>query len=685
MFIAERPSAPGAFACQPCRSSKRRCDGAKPQCSTCSKASKLCTYVSEPKKRKRKYWDENYVKFLENQIQSLLAVQNKESSVRKAPSTTLEGSPVVEPQSNNITNKHSAFPTRHIREETEFSQSPTAMEELSVMMWRTNLADGVAIESEPTVTPVGIPQQIQAYSPNRAIPECGKDSTRVINLTSLFLQHINGEHQFTRYKTTASLSNFPDEQADLLFLHSAILAAGATFEHQADSLEVSNQFAELSESLVFTCFKNAPSIKVIQGLCILSWRSLALGYDHVGWVFLSMAAGLAVHLKLHVLVLDEIASQHLKPTLASAQAFWSFYMTDRTSISILGRNCILPWRRVNVPTIDAFFSEGEVSLTELSFAWQCKLWYMHDQNMDQIFSSSFEKSGISDQVALLISMHETLNEFMKSRDSRLDLGRGVTPKPVLLFHMAYQMTILITMPPFLRLFALAQTEEQVSHARPLVLQSITTAASSMIQLVQNYCKWYGFEYANPLLIHHLLSASIVHLMNTTSKIPTLRRHSTRSVRKCLTLLHELGRYWELRSQKSINAIRTLAKRWNVEDVLLPDENFDLSDLSDGNGDPLEHIPPFVGDIDPSPSNVGQIPRNSDVPQIPRLDQELDTSLPDGTEQQYDFSIMDLPATADDEFGLSPFFPIFGEVGDFFWNSSASYFGASTQSFNEENE
>ncbi|KAJ5381339.1 uncharacterized protein N7496_003767 [Penicillium cataractarum] len=540
------------------------------------------------------------------------------------------------------------------------------MEELSVMMWRTNLADGVAINNEANITPVGNPQPTLAYSLTRAIPECGNDSTRVNNLASLFLRHINGEHQFTRYKTTEPFSSYPDEQADLLFLHSAMLAAGATFEHQPDSLEVSNQFAELSESLVFTCFKNAPSIHIIQGLCILSWRSLALGHDHIGWAFLSMAAGLAVHLKLHVLVLDEVASQHLKPTIASAQAFWSFYMTDRTSISILGRNCILPWRRVNVPTIDAFFSEGEGDLTELSFAWQCKLWYMHDQNMDQIFSSSFEKCSVSDQVALLISMHETLNRFMKLRDSRLDLGRGVTPKPVLLFHMAYQMTLLITMPPFLRLFALARTEGQVSHARPLVLQSITSAASSMIQLVQNYCKWYGFEHANPLLIHHLLSASIVHLMNTTTKIPTFRRYSTRSVRKCLTLLHELGRYWELRSQKSINAIKTLAQRWKVEDVLLPDENFDLSD---GNGGALDHIPPFVGSFDSSPSNAGQTAQQSfDAPHFSRFHPELDSGLPDDTEQQYDLSIMDLPASGDDHFGLSSFFPNFGEVGDLFWNS-----------------
>ncbi|KAJ5634919.1 hypothetical protein N7528_002761 [Penicillium herquei] len=668
-------SNPGAFACQPCRASKRRCDGAKPQCSTCSKASKVCTYVFEKKTRKRKYWDESYVKSLESQIQSLLALQKTEWNLKRAPDTTpLHEASIVRSESSNTTQNHPDFPpTRQITDEAAthaFSQSSKVMEELSVMMWRTNLADGVTIDndSEPKVTPIASSSSAQKYSPIRTIPECAKDRARVERLAGLFLQHINSEHQFTQYKTTDSFSCFPDQKADVLLLHSAMLAAGATFEHRHDSLEVSNQFAELSESLVFACFKNASSIFAIQGLCILSWRSLALGQDHIGWAFLSMAAGLAVHLKLHVLVLDEVASQHLQPTRAKAQTFWSFYMTDRTSISILGRNCVLPWRRANVPAIDAFLSGEDADLAELSFAWQCKLWYMHDRNMDQIFSSSFEKCSISDQVTLLVSMHETLNQFMKSRDPRLDLGlgRGQTPKPVLLFHMAYQMTILITMPPFLRVFASARTETQLSHARPLVLQSITSAATSMIRLVQNYCKWYGFEHANPLLIHHLLSASIVHLMNTTTKSPTFRRYSTRSVRKCITLLHEMGRYWEVRSQKSINTIHTLAQRWGVEDVLSANEHIASGS---GDSDALDHIPPFLSDADYNSSTVDRIPQqNIDYLHFPQYQHGIQANALDDTEQQYDLSIMDLPVSGENDFGLSPFFPNFGNIGDFFWSS-----------------
>ncbi|KAJ5387943.1 hypothetical protein N7509_010484 [Penicillium cosmopolitanum] len=255
-------------------------------------------------------------------------------------------------------------------------------------MWRTNLADGVTINSEPgsksTDTAAIRNHRAPRINTPRHISYYGQDPGRINVLANLFLDCINGEHQFTQYETSAAFSTFPDHPPDLLFLHAAMLAAGATFESQSDSSELSDDFAELSESLIFTCFRHAPSICVIQGLCILSWRSLASGQDHLGWTFLSMAAGMAVHLRLHVLALDEIAAQSVKPPLETVQTFWSFYMTDRTSISILGRNCILPWRRVNVPAIETYFHDGKCDIAQISFAWQCKLWYMHDQNMDQM-------------------------------------------------------------------------------------------------------------------------------------------------------------------------------------------------------------------------------------------------------------------------------------------------------------
>jgi hypothetical protein len=109
-----------------------------------------------------------------------------------------------------------------------------------------------------------------------------------------------------------------------------------------------------------------------------------------------------------------------------------------------------------------------------------------------------------------------------------------------------------------------------SQLMPVVLQSLTAAATAMVRLVQDYCKTWGFPRINPILIHHLLSATIVHLMNTTTESFTLRRFSTRSVRKCLAIFRQLSLYWPTRSQKSIDLIKTLARRWNVE-FALPEE------------------------------------------------------------------------------------------------------------------
>lgn len=345
---------------------------------------------------RRKYWDENYVKSLENQVQALLALQNNNSITvlpqdvrRPSDSVILDSAFQLAPLAKSHQFQHAA-PLNNVVNDGTAHQSQTAMEELSVMMWRTNLADAVAIDEKQTINKPSTSQSSpQPAVPRQVPPElliiCGNE-TRLHELAALFLECINEEHQFTQYESADFFLQPLDRSPDLLFLHAAMLAVGAAFENQTDSLKISDELAELSESLVFKCFRQSPSIRVIQGLSILSWRSLALGRDHLGWTFLSMAAGMAIHLRLHVLALDDFDTESTNTGFADVQTFWSFYLSDRTFISILGRNCMLPWRRVNVPAIESFFPSDGTSLAQVSFAWQCKLWYMHDQNMDQMYA-----------------------------------------------------------------------------------------------------------------------------------------------------------------------------------------------------------------------------------------------------------------------------------------------------------
>lgn len=258
------------------------------------------------------------------------------------------------------------------------------------MLWRTNIGDGMTIvndsstgsqytveaaETRRTTSGVKVPDNVLQYCQDHAL---------VHELAQLFLDHINREHQFTYYKTTDFLVGYPYQNLDLTFLHSAIIAVGATFSHRPDALTIGDAFTEFAESLTFPCARQSPSLCVLQGLCMMSWRSLAIGRDHFGWIFISMAAGICVQLRLHVLALNEFDDRALEPTPEEIRTFWMFYIIDRTAISILGRNCALPWRRVNVPNFDTTFTSETADLEQISFAWQCKLWYLHDQNMDQM-------------------------------------------------------------------------------------------------------------------------------------------------------------------------------------------------------------------------------------------------------------------------------------------------------------
>jgi hypothetical protein len=338
----------------------------------------------------RKYWDENYVKSLENQVQALLALQKKGTVPVSSDAPKWEPNSGITTLADEVPYDVEPLPDPSCRDRTIY-QSQTAMEELSVMMWRTNLADAVLINvagaPRISIASQGKPRFEVSRHIRSEISAICEDTCRLSQLGALFLENINEEHQFTTYEFADVFLDEPNQTPDRLFLHAAMLAAGATFENLADSIDLSNKFSELSESLVFKCFRQSPSIYVIQGLSILSWRSLALGHDHFGWTFLSMAAGMAVHLRLHVLALSEPETSSASPSPADVQTFWSFYMTDRTSVSILGRNCMLPWRRVNVPPIETLYPTAGASLAQISFAWQCKLWYTHDQRMDEMYVS----------------------------------------------------------------------------------------------------------------------------------------------------------------------------------------------------------------------------------------------------------------------------------------------------------
>ena len=137
--------------------------------------------------------------------------------------------------------------------------------------------------------------------------------------------------------------------------------------------------------------------------------------------------------------------------------------------------------------------------------------------------------------------------------------------------MAYQMALLITMPPFLKVFTSSSVGNEVlegpTPAMQLILRSLFYAAYSMTRLASIYRESHTFRQVNPVIIHHLLSASIVHMMNSTASSFPLRRRGTRLLRQSLELFSELGKKWPIRVNKSMEMIEVLAHRWGCSSSL----------------------------------------------------------------------------------------------------------------------
>ncbi|KAJ5273752.1 hypothetical protein N7478_008877 [Penicillium angulare] len=287
----------------------------------------------------------------------------------------------------------------------------------------------------------------------------------------------------------------------------------------------------------------------------------------------------------------------------------------------------------------------------IHMTFKLDLWLIEDSR----FSSNFDNIGLTPQMELLMSTHGQLGHFFKTCDARLRMKRGFTAKPILLFHMAYQMATLVTIPPFLRLLIRVKDQpNDASNAMSLVLRSISNAASSMVRLVHLYRLHYTFQHANPLLIHHLLSATIVHLMNTTSKSRGLRRHSTRSVRRCLVLLEELKQLWPVRCAKSTAVIKSLAGRWGVESVVQPEVHIFQTETTGLDGTSRESIYTDIG-----------------YPQAPNIDVFTEHDLFNmgiglEMEQDYDFIEGHQPAAPNFDINISGYLPEINDMGDLNW-------------------
>ncbi|KAF5714450.1 Nudix hydrolase [Fusarium mundagurra] len=430
------------------------------------------------------------------------------------------------------------------------SQS-SAIDDVSSMMWRMNLHGS---GETSFVGPSGsfcFPVSGHSTETQSASPEA-EESVQV--LLDLFRQHINPVHHFVSPPTIETLK--APESLDGELLQASVLAAASLF---ADSQ--GQVYAYRAEAIVMKCCRTIPSVVTIQALAILTWRELALENENNAWLYNSMAASLVVHLGLHVSSLENVMQIPVGPPSdidksVRVQAFWSVFLMDRISTSMLGRNCMIPWRRVRATPY--LKSCSNPTTEDTVFDAHCQMWFIHDRYMDKIYSFEFGELEPFERHQLLSEARDHHMNFFRQMGRDLELRKNDMNPQVILLHMVYNMSLLLIHRPYLR-------EPKESTAHQLSIRTNKTSAHALVRLIRQYDKEAKMEYAPVFAIHCVLTAAVSLLLNATSTNSTIRSQSVHRFRVCVDALDKMKRW--TRARRGLMLLRELANRWKVVSAL----------------------------------------------------------------------------------------------------------------------
>ncbi|KAF4415666.1 Nudix hydrolase [Fusarium acutatum] len=494
-------------------------------------------HFAQTQKPKRKQRDSELVSNLEDQVLALKDYVRKLEAAcgyanlpNFAPSTLDDG-----------------FATLTVPDDSQSS----AINDVSSMMWRMNLHGS---GETSFVGPSGsfcFPVSGHGIETQSTSPET-EESVQV--LLDLFRQHVNSVHHFVSPQMIEALK--APESLDGELLQASVLAAASLF---ADSQ--GQMYADRAEAIVMKCCRTIPNVVTIQALAILTWRELALENENNAWLYNSMAASLVVHLGLHVSSLENVMQIPIGlpsdiDKSVRAQTFWSVFLMDRISTSMLGRNCMIPWRRVRAtPYLKAC---SNPTTEDTIFDAHCQMWFIHDRYMDKIYSFEFGELEHFERHQLLSEARDHHMNFFRQMGRDLELRKNNMNPQVILLHMVYNMSLLLIHRPYLR-------EPKDSAAHQLSIRTNMISAHALVRLIRQYDKEAKMENAPFFAIHCVLTAAVSLLLNATSTNSTIRSQSVHRFRVCVDALDKMKRW--TRARRGLLLLRELANRWKVVSAL----------------------------------------------------------------------------------------------------------------------
>ncbi|THV50302.1 hypothetical protein BGAL_0156g00100 [Botrytis galanthina] len=551
------------LACVECRRRKRKCDGRKPQCSSCQAQERECVYDHERSNRKRKR-DPEEVEKLEEQIEILLQrvkeLENEAFSGNSMRNATLGStSSSTRPGVDGLSGALSDQETR----------SASAVDEVGNLMWKLKIdskGDTSFIGPSSNLHFISAAQESRSDSQLRNNPiitasdmpsldQCLADQALRQELFDVFKSVVNPNNQFL---DSFSLNNFDVLPAgadlDEILLRTAMFALATCFSARENATHIGDMFYKSAENIVQQCCRSCPSLVTVRALAMLCWRDLTLDNENSAWMYNCMGAALTTQLGLHVVDLQNIAGISPESKDSRIRTFWLWFRIDRIATFSLGRQCCIPWTRVRTPWLESILTSS-ATLPELVFNYECRLLFLFDKYMDQIYSFQFHELDSQSRNKLLFDAREALCTFYNEMNRQLSSEWNGQSSTTISLRMTYHMCLILVQRPLLR-------EDSNGALYRMAVQSSNSSAVAITNLLRDYRKAGCLRTAPFVVVHNVLTAAIMHLLSVTSSNGTLRKRSITRFRECIEALGEMKYAWK-RLRKAIALLQELAHRWSV--------------------------------------------------------------------------------------------------------------------------
>ncbi|KAL4795288.1 hypothetical protein BDV19DRAFT_398947 [Aspergillus venezuelensis] len=561
-----------SIACECCRKRKRKCDGLRPSCSFCMARNRVCEYTTE--KRVKRGVDSDYVRTLEDQI----AVLKEELAQAQCPKPSTISSDVDHGEINSE--------QQHMESSVAIPPNMTkAIEDVSALIWRMSIdSNGDASFIGPSgnfcfpvkhweAADVGR-EEIAAPTPSDTLLEASGQVSEPDqvddHLIDLFTRFVNPVQQFVDPETLRQLRG-DSLSPGLRLVKTAALAAGALFADDPQSKALGEEAAAVLDATALQLCRQLPDLATIQALSIMSWRELGLEQHNMAWMYNSMGASLVLHLGLPISISPEVGAsspanesenfpQERNVQDTRLRTLWSSVFLDRIATSLLGRNCLLPWKRIKAPSFLSAVGPSP-SLDELAFDHQCRLWFIHDQYMDNIYHFDFASLSSTEQSKVLLDARDQLHSFHRQIHPSLQVTTSAPSPSTIYLHISYHTSYILIHRPYLA--SAAQNNQAIYR---LAIRSVSTAATAIVRLLRAHVKVRPFKQIPPFIVHGVLTAALTHLCNATSTHQPLRSQATAHFRVCFRALLDMQGRW-VKAKRAVSLLRGLARRWRVMGAL----------------------------------------------------------------------------------------------------------------------